>query len=411
MRRLLHVFLYDRFVGLYAQTEQGLTEFTYDPKYLTAADALPLSQSLPLRAKTLTNQECRGFFAGILPEGENRKVIAKNLGVSAGNDFSLLDQLGGECAGAVTFMKPGSKPTPLETQYRKLSEKELVGIINDLPKRPLLAGREGIRLSLAGAQDKLAVYLNGEDIYLPVGNAPSTHILKPAIERYAGIVENEAYCMKLAKALGLNVAEVEIRVAGDKKFLLVERYDRVKTEDTSLPLRRIHQEDFCQALGIAPEQKYQLEGGVSIKQCFDLLREVSTSPLLDLRAMLDAVIFNYLISNHDAHGKNFSLLYPKRDEGFDVQLSPLYDLICTSAYPDLDKNMAMSIGGKFNTEKIDLSHFERMADEAGLGRALVKARVKEVAKEVLDKNCDAHATVPEIMDLVNKNAKKVLDQH
>ncbi len=408
MRRLLHVFLYDRFVGLYAQTEDGLTEFTYDPKYLKEADALPLSQSLPLRSQTYTHHECRGFFAGILPEGENRKIIARNLGVSAGNDFSLLDQVGGECAGAVTFMKPGSKPTPLESQYRKLSDKELIGIINDLPMRPLLAGREGIRLSLAGAQDKLAVYLKGEDIYLPMGNAPSTHILKPAIERYAGIVENEAYCMKLAKAIGLNVAEVEIRTAGNKKFLLVERYDRIITEDASMPLKRIHQEDFCQALGIAPERKYQLEGGVSIKQCFDLLRAVSTTPLPDLRAMLDAVIFNFLICNHDAHGKNFSLLYPKGDEGFDVRLSPLYDLICTSTYPDLDKNMAMSIGGKFKSEKVDLSHFEAMADETGLGRALVKARVKEVAKEVFDKNSGDQATVQKIRDLVSKNAKKVL---
>ena len=384
MDKILDVYLHDRRAGHYSQNKDRLNEFTYAPEYLAMQDAMPLSHSLPLRKETFRASACRGFFAGLLPEGEKRETIARNLGISPRNDFSMLDRIGGECAGAITFLPPGQPLQQEANEYKLISEPELENILEELPNRPLLAGQQGIRLSLAGAQDKLSVYVSGNQIKLPLGNAPSTHIIKPDISKFAGVVYNEALCMTLAKKLGLPVADVEIRTSGKKKFLLVGRYDRIPNENPADPVQRIHQEDFCQALGIVPEKKYEDEGGVSIKDCFDLLREVSSTPLIDLRHMLDAVIFNFIIGNHDAHGKNFSLLYDRTNQRKSVRLAPLYDLVCTTVYPQLSTNMAMKIGGKYKSDHIQPSHFDKMAEETGLAKPLVRERVKMIAMRIVD---------------------------
>jgi serine/threonine-protein kinase HipA len=235
----------------------------------------------------------------------------------------MLEQIGGECAGAVTFIPEGQQPPESAYHYRKLDAKELAGILRDLPKRPLLAGEKGIRLSLAGAQDKVAVRIEGEEVSLPLGGAPSTHILKPAVERFAGVVSNEALCMTLAAHINLPAAKVETRRVEDVEYLLVERYDRKHvTVDGAPTVERLHQEDFCQAQNIVSEMKYQKEGGPSFKQCLALLRNVSTAPVLDLANLLDAAIFNYLVGNNDPHGKNFSLVYQDKQ----IRLAPLYDV-------------------------------------------------------------------------------------
>jgi serine/threonine-protein kinase HipA len=169
-------------------------------------------------------------------------------------------------------------------------------------------------------------------------------------------------------------------------YLLVERYDRThQPVDGGAPiLDRLHQEDFCQAQGIVSEMKYQKEGGPSLKQCFGLLRDVSSAPVVDLARFLDAVIFNYLVGNNDAHGKNFSLLYRGvGTENLEVRLAPLYDIVSTVYYPELSRDMAMKIGGEYVSEKVVPSDFEQMAQEAGLGKPLVKQRVPELADTVL----------------------------
>jgi serine/threonine-protein kinase HipA len=148
-------------------------------------------------------------------------------------------------------------------------------------------------------------------------------------------------------------------------------------------LDRLHQEDFCQALGIVSETKYQKEGGPSLKQCFGLLREVSSAPVVDLARLLDAVIYNYLVGNNDAHGKNFSLLYHGvGTANLDIRLAPSYDIVSTIYYPELSQTMAMKIGGEYSSEKVLPKNFEQLAEEAGLGKPLVKQRVPEVAEIV-----------------------------
>lgn len=316
-----------------------------------------------------------GFFAGVLPEQSQRDVIAKNLGISAKNDFAMLEQIGGECAGAVTFVPAGQTLSQRNDRYRQLDRSEMEEILERLPRRPLLAGEDGIRLSLAGAQDKIAVHVADSEISVPLGGAPSTHILKPAMRRFEGTVFNEALCMKLAALAGLNAAKVEIGKAGAIDYLLVERYDRIPGARS---IERVHQEDFCQALGVVPENKYQNEGGPSLQQCFALVRDLSAAPVIDLQRLLDAVIYNFLIGNNDAHGKNFSLIY---QEG--TRFAPLYDVLCTVYYPDLSKKMAMKIGGEYEADKIHARHFEQLAEEAGLAKPLVRRRVTELAEAIL----------------------------
>jgi serine/threonine-protein kinase HipA len=410
MPRTLDVYLRRNFVGRLIQDANGQLAFFYAEAWLNNPNAVPLSHSLPLRKEKFTRNECRGFFAGVLPDEGKREIIAKNLGISARNDFAMLERIGGECAGAVTFMPAGEKLPERNDRYRPLTNEKLAEILKMLPRRPLMAGEDGIRLSLAGAQDKIAVHVHDTQISLPLGGAPSTHILKPAIEHFEGVVFNEALCMKLAHAIGLQTAKAEIGRVEDIDYLLIERYDRrvLKNHRGAEYLEREHQEDFCQALGIIPENKYQNEGGPSLKQCFELLRGLSSAPVIDLQHLLDAVIFNFLIGNHDAHGKNFSLLY-----GSQTRLAPLYDVLSTAYYPDLSKKMAMKIGGEYASEKVGPKNFDQLANETGLAKPMVKRRVQEVAETVLSKTPElitGHQTTQAVAALIQNRCTKALEK-
>jgi len=395
MARTLDVYLEHVQVGHLIQDDDGQIVFEYTPSWLDSPRPLPISYSLPLRSERFTQKECKGFFGGILPEAGNRKVIARILHISEKNDFAMLERLGGECAGALTFLPEGSPPHAPGGQYRELANDELADILRTLPKRPLLAGEKGVRLSLAGAQDKVAVRLDADGkISLPLNYAPSTHILKPAIATWEGIVSNEVFCMRLAKAAGLAAAQTSAHQVEEVSYLLSARYDR--TTDAEGTVHRLHQEDFCQALAVPSEIKYQAEGGPGLKDCFAVLRLASSSPVQDLLALLDAVIFNLLIGNNDAHAKNYALLYAP---GGTCRLAPLYDVVCTVYYPEIDNTLAMKIGGQGNPDLVFASEIEAFAKDAGLAPAAVKRRVSEVA----DKVC---VTIEEI-DKPDETAEKI----
>jgi serine/threonine-protein kinase HipA len=255
----------------------------------------------------------RAFFAGLLPEAEPRDRIASILGVSGGNDFAILERIGGDCAGAVSLFPEDISWTASRTgNLRWLDEADLASLVERLPRQPLLAGEVGLRLSLAGAQIKLPVVLAedgataGVRMALPLDGTPSTHILKPEPMRFPGLVANEAWCMALAREVGLRVAESQQRIIGKTPCLIVKRYDRAVSADGRV--ERLHQEDFCQALGFPASRKYQQEGGPSLKDCFNLIREWSSVPVIDIRDFLDGVILAALTGNADAHSKNFSFL-------------------------------------------------------------------------------------------------------
>jgi serine/threonine-protein kinase HipA len=398
--------LHQSLVGELIQDEHGQMFFTYTESWLANQNAIPLSHSLPLRNETFKSNECRTFFAGILPEEEKRDIIARILGISPRNDFAMLERIGGECAGALTFLPVNETPSDENYQYRSLSKQELADILRILPKRPLMAGDEGIRLSLAGIQDKLAVMIKNHEIFIPLGSAPSTHILKPAIARFEGVVYNEALCLKLADAVGIPVAKSSIDSIDDIDYLLIERYDRIV--DDKGYIHRIHQEDFCQALSISPDMKYQNEGGPSLKQCFDLIRAVSSVPVVDLKNLLDVVIFNVIIGNADAHGKNFSLLYRNHH----VTLSPFYDLVCTTFYPELSHHMAMKIGDNYGLDKLSMHHFEQLAGQIGFAVPMVKKRVQQLANEITNAAYNFPAenkTSRDILKIIHERSVALLD--
>jgi len=376
-RQILNVFLGRELAGELEQDASGNTRFQYVQAWLDSPDAMPLSASLPLRPEPFTRNETRPFFAGVLPEEESRRLIAKAFGISNKNDFALLARLGAECAGAVSLLPPGDFPVTTHPSYQEINAGELAERLGLLPRRPLLAGETGIRLSLAGAQGKLAVKISDGRIFLPLDGSPSSHIIKPENPHFSGLVENEYFCMKLAAAAGLEVAEVEIGEAGGIRFLQVKRYDRRLLSDGRL--ERIHQEDFCQALGVPPELKYQQEGGPNFKKCFELVRSVSTIPGPDLLRLFDTVVFNVLIGNNDAHGKNFSLLRERNA----VRLAPLYDLVSTQAYPDLASDMAMKLGGERDPRRLAGKNWGFFFDHAGISHTIARQRLHAVADRIL----------------------------
>lgn len=373
----LSVYLHGEPVGTLEQDASGLLRFTYVPGGLERADAAPLSRMLPLSPDPYENKHARPFFAGILPEEGPRAAIARLLGISESNDFALLERIGGECAGAVSLLPEGRQPLHAESRTRGLDELELVTIIHELPRRPLLAGEEGVRLSLAGAQDKLPLVIDGDVIALPLGNTPSTHIIKPEPERFPGLVANEAFCMDLALRVGINVPETGMRTIGGKPCVVVTRYDR---EAGPAGMVRLHQEDLCQALGRPPERKYQQEGGPTVRECVALLREWSTTPVLDILTFVDALIFNVLIGNADAHGKNYAMIYAAGRR----RLAPLYDLVSTIAWPELSTRLAMNIGHGKSVNDINPAHFKRLAEECDLGWPMVRERIGGLAGRTMD---------------------------
>jgi len=407
MRDELGVWLFADRIGTLAM-QAGRLGFTYAPDWLARPDASALSTSLPLRAEAYDDHGARPFFAGLLPEGRLRQLLARQLGISRQNDFALLELIGGECAGAVSLLPEGHAPnrSGKADEVRWLDDEEVLRILAELPLRPMLAGDDGLRLSLAGAQDKLPVVFDGTRIGLPLLGTPSSHILKPAIRGIDDSVTNEAFCLAVARAARLGAVDANVRSVSGTAFLMVERYDRFP--DAQGRRQRIHQEDFCQALGVVPEAKYQNEGGPDLAQSFDLVRRVTRPSAPQVLRLLDCTLFNALIGNHDAHAKNFSLLYT----GGSCVLAPCYDLLCTAVYPSLTPKMAMKIGGRYKFSEVQSRHWMQFAEQAGLAKAQMRRRALEfagslpsIAREVQagpDRSFAGNALVERIVDVIER---------
>jgi len=405
----LDVYLRTEKVGHLWLDDGDRLSFQYDSGWLESDRAMPLSLRLPLRPEPYPDPQARPFFANLLPESELRRAVARRLGLSERNDFALLEAVGGECAGAVSVLPEGSAPSG-EGGYRPLDDAQLDALVAELPTRPLLAGEEGMRFSLAGAQSKLPVHFDGRTISLPLGEAPSSHILKPPIHLYPHTVENEYFCGLLAVRVGLAVPAVTLLHKAQPLYL-IERYDRRRTADGGLD--RIHQEDFCQALGIPPERKYEKEGGPSLPQCIKLVRGSSIFPVADVRALLRWVIFNYLIGNADAHAKNASLLL----SGQGPVLAPFYDILSTAVYPGLTERLAMRIGGEERPDWIIERRWQQFARDADVAFKLVRRmllQMKESVREEADRLAaqfrDQHGPCPvidQILSVIDARYRKL----
>lgn len=414
MSRALTVWWDEAEVGELALNEHGTMTFRYAQAWLADPRASAVSISLPRREEPFNRAETRPFFAGLLPEEKPREAVARTLGVSRENDFGLLERLGGEVAGALALWPTGEvppRPDP-DGAPRVLDEPAVAALLEELPRRPLRAGEEGVRLSLAGAQAKAPVILVDGAIALPAPGQPTTHIIKPAPKEYPTFPENEAFCMRLAAELGLPVAPVELRRAKDQSYLLVERYDRALGEDGRPG--RIHQEDFCQALGVTPEHKYAAEGGPNFQDSFNLLRRAIRVPAGAILQLVDAALFNLIIGNADAHAKNFSLLYFPTG----LRLAPLYDLLSTAYYPEVHAKMAMKMGGAARLEEFTPDTLGEFARQADVALPYVRRRAADLArrtppamKRVAGRLVESGLTtemMPDLMDRIADRAAALL---
>ncbi|MFZ2113265.1 MAG: type II toxin-antitoxin system HipA family toxin [Solirubrobacteraceae bacterium] len=375
--RQLEVFCFGELAGTLVDEPHEL-RFFYEGTWI-AGGMPPLSQSLPLDGD-FGPEAVRAFFAGLLPEGSLRELLARRLGISFANDFGLLEALAGDTAGALTLLAPGH--TPLAGgDVEWLDDSQVAELIEELPSRPMHADDDGgYRLSLAGVQDKLPVVFGLDDrIGLTKGGTPSTHILKTPIARLDDTVINEAACLRIGRRLGVEVARARPRRAGGHEFLLVERYDRKLTE---AGLRRLHQEDFCQALGVPAQRKYESEGGPGLRDGFALLRRAVAVPARETPRLLEYVALSFLVGNHDAHAKNYSLLY--LPESSQATLAPAYDVLSTIAYRktrDMSRKMAMRIGGEYRPDYVCARHLDTLLDEAELGKAAARGRLRAMAAQ------------------------------
>ena len=361
-----------RRVGTLA-VEDGQFTFAYEPSWLGERTGFAISRSLPLRSGPQGGSAAHAFFANLLPEGRIRTLVARRLGMSEDNDFALLAALGGECAGAMVVAT--APPKSAKHDWRPLHSKELARLSAEGAALAEAVGSGGVRLSLAGAQDKLPVKLDRGRLYLPLGGAPSSHILKFASRDYKHMPDNEAFVLSLARACNLPVVAAQLFIIGKTKHLLVARYDRIIGEDGTIT--RLHQEDMCQALGLPPGRKYQEEGGPTFEQCFRVVAEASVEPALDTRALLRWLVFNALVGNADGHAKNLSLL---RSRDGRTRLAPFYDLLSTAAYPSIATRLAMRIGERDDPGHIRGRDWRSLAESIGVGPSFMVETVRSLAE-------------------------------
>ena len=370
----------------------GKMEFAYkdNVKY-------PISLSLPLTNEVYKEKVCRSYFGGLLPENPNmRDLLSKKYKISRDNDFKLLDAIGRDCAGAISFhqkSEPEMSEDFVEVRGQVLSEEELYKHIEELPYKPYM----GNRLSLAGAQEKTAVCLIDGKIALPDIDIPTTHIIKTALPKYTQSIQNEFICMNVARKVGIEVPNVEIMNANGIEFLLIERFDR---EFKDGKIRRILQEDFAQSLGVQSRDKYD----VTIKDCVWVLNQ-TTVPAKSKMEFVKRVIFNYLIGNTDAHSKNFSISFNDGVIGF----TPAYDLLCSSIY-DCDQRIAMKIGRSKYYKDIQNSDWELFAKDIDISPKIVmselnrqKGLIVTALKEVLQEHeCEVGYKILEYTEMISK---------
>jgi serine/threonine-protein kinase HipA len=363
-------------IGKLRQVDERSREYYF--QYTIASRAISLS--LPFSEEPFTPAQTRPFFEALLPEDVVRNRVASQLKLAASDSYGLLSALGRDCAGALQILE-AERMSEIPS-VRWLDVDELDALIEELPRHPLgiHAQDERLRLSLAGVQNKAVLLRDDAGAFgKPLDGMPSTHILKPEPpgSEYPGLAANEYFCMRLAARCGLAAAEVELITLAGRPCLVVERFDR---ELSSFPPTRVHQEDLCQALGLTPDFKYQRAGWrlPSYAALAGLLDEHSVSPGLDRLAGAQAAVFHHLVGNADAHAKNISLIHG--EEG--VHLAPLYDALCTAAYPELDTDLALSIGDELDPNSITSIHFADLADDFSLNATAFERMRRDLSERV-----------------------------
>src|SRR5215472_2989381 len=372
----LAVYFEQRRVGAIDVDKSG-PGFRYDPDWIVLRGAFPISVTMPLKSERIGSDTFLPWAANLLPESEQLRTLGQILGMARSDVIGLLSAIGGDTAGALSIGQPGRTAT---VQWRPIAEpEELESLIESLPNKPFLVGDEGVSMSLAGGQTKLAVAVDDAGrICIPTNGSPSTHILKPDTPRLCGSVHNEAFCLTLARRIKIPTSSVTTGQAGKRTYLLARRYDRA---DVGGRWRRLHQEDYCQALGKPPTAKYETNQtgicGPTLKDMFELTRRHMLPN--DIVRLLDLIIFNVLACNTDAHAKNYSIMI----RGNGVSLAPAYDVMCGDVWESVTKNLVHKIGDSNRGEQLEAKHWRQFAHECGLNPRQVLDRVSTLAKAVI----------------------------
>jgi serine/threonine-protein kinase HipA len=410
----LRVFFEQRLVGTIEVDKDG-PSFTYDPNWIGLRGAFPISTTMPLKSERIAPDTFLPWAANLLPESEQLRTLKQLLGMAAGDVIGLLSAIGGDTAGALSIGQPGRTAT---VQWRPVGKPEdLERIIEELPNKPFLVGDEGVSMSLAGVQTKLAVAIDDAGrVCIPMNGSPSTHILKPDAPRLRGGVQNEAFCLTLARRMGIPTADVTTGQAGKRSYLLMRRYDRTNVGGR---WRRLHQEDYCQALRKPPSAKYESNqtgiGGPTLKDMFEITRRYM--PPTNIVRLLDMIVVNVLACNTDAHAKNYSIMI--RAGG--ASLAPMYDVMCGEVWESVTKNLAQKIAGKGRGDQLKGRHWQRFARECGLNPKQVIDRVGVLAKSVIAEAGAAeaevaampaggHGTLDQTRQAVERRAGEILAQ-
>lgn len=398
----------------------------YDEAWRNRADAFPLSLSMPLAQHEHGHRATSAFLTGLLPDDPNVVAYWARLhNLSRFDVVGLLAHVGEDCAGAVQLVRPGevdrvlgaSRAADAATSIEWLSTSDVAELLTSLRRNPA-AGRlsdEQGKFSLAGAQPKTTLYAEAGRWGIPKGRVPSTHILKPPVLELEDLAYNEHFCLHLARELGMAAAHSSVRVFGDEIAIVVERYDRTRSNGV---VRRIHQEDMCQALAVQPTRKYESEGGPSLTDVATVLARHSSDAMVDIARFFDANVLNWLLAGPDAHAKNYSVLHA---EGPDHRLAPLYDVITSLPYPTLaggGAKLAMAVGGERIVEAITGDHWRAAAQAVELQPDLAIDRVVELGQRMTsaiervirhpDANDETRAIVARLAEPIANHVKHLL---
>jgi serine/threonine-protein kinase HipA len=398
MSEELHVFCGERVMGrVIRDPRRNKLAFRYEQAWQSDPSSFPLSLSMPLTAGEHHHDVIESFLWGLLPDNDGvLRRWGTKFQVSPKNAFALLSYVGEDCAGGIQFVRSEklekwtANPPIGKVDWLNSTEvnERMALILRD--HAATRSGSDSGQFSLAGAQPKIALFRDEERGRwgIPSGSMPTTHILKPATGAFDGLAENEHFCLRLAKECGFSTASSKVEYFGESPVIVVERYDRLRRDRGVF---RIHQEDFCQALGRAPQQKYQNEGGPWASEILTLIRQYSSNHAEDEQRFIDALILGWLIGATDAHAKNFSVLIAA---GAQVRLAPLYDISSTLPYPkqvDLRRaNLAMKIGDTYRLSEIGKRNWEKFAVENKISPKILHARIEQLM-DALPQKCSAVA--------------------
>jgi len=405
-------------LGEVVQESTGRLHLEYDEEWITSGPGIPLSLSMSLGARIHPHRAINPYMWGLLPDNEQILTRwAQRHQVSANSAFALLGAVGEDCPGAVQFVSPDRVETLTQAgDIQWLDEAEIGRRIAELRTDVGAAGRVRVdtgQFSLGGAQPKTAFLLDGARWGVPSGRIPTTHILKPPIPGLRGHIENEHFCLRLFAAIGIPTAHSEVRSFAGERVIVVERYDRLRRGNI---VRRVHQEDMCQALAVMPSRKYENDGGPGIIAIMTRVLANSSRADVDRRMFMHAIALNYVIAGTDAHGKNFSVLL-----GADgaVRFAPVYDVASILPYaPDpVTLKMPLRIGSKYYLDDIIPRHWEQTAARCGYSGSeiletiqhfvtIVPDAAAEIAGECREDGLD-HPVLGDLVDLIAQRCRKL----